>query len=63
MKPLDEKNTIVTGAIKGIGAGIAVALAEAGANVAINHHGSEDAANDVAEQCRSFGMRARLPQA
>ena len=35
MKPLKGKNAIVTGASKGIGAEIAVALAEAGANVAI----------------------------
>lgn len=63
MKPLAEKNAIVTGASKGIGAAIAVALAEAGANVAINFSGSEDAANEVADRCRAFGVRARLAQA
>ncbi len=60
---LTGKNAIVTGASKGIGAAIAVALAEAGANVAINFAGSIDAAEDVAEQCREFGVRARLAQA
>ena len=63
MKRLAGKNAIVTGASKGIGAGIAVALAEAGANVAINYSGSVDAANEVAQQCRSFGVKARLAQA
>jgi len=63
LKPLDGKNAIVTGASKGIGASVAIALAEAGANVAINYRGSEDAANDVAERCRSFGVRTRLAQA
>ena len=63
MKPLAEKNAIVTGASKGIGAAAAVALAEAGANVAINYSGSTEAANEVAERCRSCGGKARLAQA
>lgn len=63
MKPLTGKNAIVTGASRGIGAAIAVALAEAGANVAINYSGNDEAANQVAEQCRSFGVRARLARA
>ena len=63
MKLLADKTAIVTGASKGIGASIAIALAEAGANVAINYHGSEDSAHDVAERCQSFGVRTRLVQA
>lgn len=63
MKSLVGKNAIVTGASKGIGASVALALAEAGANVAINFSGSQEAANDVAAGCRSFGVRARLAQA
>lgn len=63
MKPLAGKNAIITGASKGIGAAIALALAKAGANVAINFSGSEDAANEVAEGCRRFGAKARLAQA
>lgn len=63
MKPLIGKNAIVTGASKGIGAAIAVALAGAGANVSINYSGSDDAANEVAEQCRRLGVKARLAQA
>ena len=63
MARLTGKNAIVTGASKGIGAAIAVALAEAGANVAINFAGSIDAAESVAEECRGFGVKARIAQA
>lgn len=63
MKSLSGKNAIVTGASQGIGAATAVALAQAGANVAINYRGSQQAADDVAEQCRACGVRARLAQA
>lgn len=63
MKPLSGKNAIVTGASKGIGAAIAVALAEAGANIAINYNGSEHDANEVAERCRGFGVKARVAKA
>lgn len=63
MKPLDGQSAIVTGASKGIGAAIVVALAEAGANVAINYSDSEQAANEVADQCRERGVKARLAQA
>ena len=63
MKPLANKNAIVTGASKGIGAAIAVALAEAGANVAINFSGSLEAAREVADRCRRCGVKVRLAQA
>ena len=63
MKPLIRKNAIVTGACKGIGAAIAIALAEAGANVAINYSGSDDAAYEVAERCGRFGVNVRLARA
>ncbi len=63
MKSLTGKNAIVTGASKGIGAAIALSLAEAGANVAINFGGSVDVAEGVAARCREFGVKARLAQA
>ncbi|WP_237225565.1 SDR family NAD(P)-dependent oxidoreductase [Rubinisphaera sp. JC750] len=63
MKCLEGKNAIVTGASKGIGAAIAVGLAEAGANVAINYCGSTQAAERVAERCRKAGVNVRLAQA
>lgn len=63
MQSLEGKNAIVTGASKGIGAAIAVALAESGANVAINFGGASDEAERVAERCREFGVTVRLAQA
>lgn len=60
---LRGKNAIVTGASKGIGASIAVALAAAGANVAINYAGSCEEAEKIAEKCCEFGVKARLAQA
>ncbi len=63
MKSLEGKNAIVTGASKGIGAATAVALAEAGANVAINYGHSRAAAETVAERCRACGVKVRLAQA
>lgn len=60
MRSLAQKNAIVTGASRGIGAAIATALAEAGANVAINFAGSDQEAAAVAEQCESYGVATRL---
>lgn len=50
---LDGKNALVTGSSRGLGAGIAVALAEAGANVAV--HGREAQPDRTAEQVRAAG--------
>ena len=60
MKCLQGKNAIVTGASQGIGASIAMALAEAGANVAINDNDSEELAKSVEERCQSYGVKTRL---
>lgn len=60
---LEGKVALVTGASRGIGRAIAVALAEAGAHVAINYSGSEQAAAEVAEQVRGFGKEALIIQA
>jgi 7-alpha-hydroxysteroid dehydrogenase len=54
---LNGKVAIVTGAGKGIGAGIAVTLAEAGADVAITARTKDDLEN-VAEKIRATGQRA-----
>lgn len=58
MKLLEGKNAIVSGAGRGIGAAIAVALAKEGANVAVNDSCSEKA-EAVADQCRALGVQAR----
>jgi 2-dehydro-3-deoxy-D-gluconate 5-dehydrogenase len=53
---LDGSAALVTGAATGIGAAIAVALAEAGADVAC--HGNNRAADATAERVRALGRRA-----
>ncbi|MFB5673545.1 3-oxoacyl-[acyl-carrier-protein] reductase [Paenibacillus terreus] len=57
-KPLSGKTALVTGASRGIGRSIALALAEAGANVAVNYAGSEQAAADTADLIRAKGVEA-----
>ena len=47
---------LVTGASRGIGKEIAIALAEAGANVAINYRSSEKGAADVAQKIEALGV-------
>jgi 2-deoxy-D-gluconate 3-dehydrogenase len=52
---LTGKNALVTGSSRGLGAGIALALAEAGANVAL--HGSKAVPEGVVEKITSTGVR------
>lgn len=49
---------LVTGASRGIGRAIALALAEAGADVAVNYHARRSDAEDVTQQIRAMGRRA-----
>lgn len=49
---------LVTGASRGIGRGIALALAEAGHDVAVNYVSNAEAAASVVEQARDVGVRA-----
>src|SRR5204862_5546516 len=60
---LKGRTALVTGASRGIGRAVALALAEEGADVAVNYVSSEAAAKDVAEQIRTLGRRAVLAQA
>ncbi|MEO7066798.1 MAG: SDR family oxidoreductase [Rhodanobacter sp.] len=57
-KLLKGQRAIVTGANSGIGRGVALALAEAGADVAVNYIVDDDAAQAVVEQVESFGVKA-----
>jgi 3-oxoacyl-[acyl-carrier protein] reductase len=60
---LKGRTALVTGGSRGIGRAIALALAEEGADVAINYVASERAARDVAESIQKMGRRAVLAQA
>jgi 2-deoxy-D-gluconate 3-dehydrogenase len=53
---LDGKIALVTGAAGGLGAGIALALAESGASVAC--HGNRRPADDTAQRIRALGREA-----
>lgn len=63
MGELDGKVALVTGASRGIGRAISVALAEAGADVALNYFTSREPAEDVAEQIRKLGRKAKVYKA
>ncbi len=54
---------LVTGGAHRVGRALVLALAEAGADVAIHYHGSGDAAADTAAQVRALGRRAETFQA
>jgi 3-oxoacyl-[acyl-carrier protein] reductase len=56
--PLTGRVALVTGASRGIGAAIAQALAEAGANVAINYRNRATEAEGVAAQITAIGRRS-----
>jgi 3-oxoacyl-[acyl-carrier protein] reductase len=60
---LKGRTALVTGGSRGIGRAIALALAEEGADVAVNYVSSEGAARDVAENIQKTGRRAILAQA
>jgi NAD(P)-dependent dehydrogenase (short-subunit alcohol dehydrogenase family) len=58
MRKLDGKIALVTGASKGIGAGIALSLAKEGAAVAVNHASDREGADRVVERIRAAGGKA-----
>ncbi|MEO8779231.1 MAG: SDR family oxidoreductase [Rhodanobacter sp.] len=57
-RSLQGQKALVTGANSGIGRGVALALAEAGADVAVNYIVDDDAAQAVVDQLQCFGVKA-----
>jgi len=60
---LSGRRALVTGSSRGIGAAIAVALAEVGADVVIHYTGRADAAETTAAQVRALGRRTGIVKA
>ncbi|CAN5288113.1 SDR family oxidoreductase [soil metagenome] len=59
-RPLEGQNVLVTGASSGIGRAIAIAAAEAGAEVGINYRSDKDGAEECARRIAADGGRAHL---
>ncbi|MCC7378328.1 MAG: 3-oxoacyl-[acyl-carrier-protein] reductase [Chitinophagaceae bacterium] len=64
MKLLNSKNTIITGAARGIGEGIAIKFAEHGSNIAFTYVSDSSAAKAKAleEKLTSMGVKAKAYQ-
>ena len=54
---LSGRVALITGGSRGIGRAVALALAEAGADIALNYHASSGAAREVEEQIAGLGRR------
>ena len=57
---LSGQIAVVTGASSGIGAGVAKALAQAGATVVVNYRGEQEGAEETAEAVRAAGSEALI---
>lgn len=57
---LKNRKALVTGSSRGIGAAIALCLAEAGADVAIHYTGKAEQAHDVAKKAATFGVKTTV---
>lgn len=55
---MERKTAVVTGASRGIGKAIALALAKDGFNVVINYNGNKEKAEQVKKECEDFGVNA-----
>ena len=63
MFTLEGKSAIVTGSSRGIGRAVALTLAEAGADVAINYNQSAEKANEVKKEIEGMGRKCVVVQA
>jgi 3-oxoacyl-[acyl-carrier protein] reductase len=63
MFELKERVAVVTGGGRDVGAAISEALAGAGASVAVNYHGSKEAAEAVVARIQKAGGKAKAYQA
>jgi acetoacetyl-CoA reductase/3-oxoacyl-[acyl-carrier protein] reductase len=63
MARLTGKTALVTGASRGIGRAIAVALAREGAKVAVNYQRNEEKAREVVDEISTFGGAAMMIKA
>ena len=61
MSRLKDKVAVVTGASKGIGAGIAKGLAAEGASVVVNYSSSKEGADKVVAEIKAKGARLLPP--
>ena len=63
MCELDGKIALVTGASRGLGRGIALVLAEKGADVVVNYHRESKQATEAVRQIREMGRKSLAVQA
>jgi len=59
MKLLENKTTLITGATRGIGKGIAIEFAKQGSNIAFTFNASIEAAKSLENELCSYGIKAK----
>lgn len=57
-EPLTGKTALVTGGSRGIGRAVSLKLAEAGCDIAVIYHTSQDEADEVCSHIRTLGRKA-----
>ena len=60
---LSGRTALVTGSSRGIGREVLLSLADAGADVAVHYHSSDEAAREVADAARERGVEATTVRA
>lgn len=59
---LKKRSAIITGGSQGIGRGIAIGLAQAGADIVIQYCSAKEKANEVADEIKQFGRNVFVIQ-